>query len=169
MHGDPAYPLEKFLLRAFKGMNSHWECVEWEFGAGCRSYDAFLDPIIRMGLKLCGLRLRGILYKVGVFLTNCRTCCYGDHPFFPSVQTSHCARRHAHNFLLKMTYFTNFWTHYFFVAPLFVRTWTGNGYPGAKIGGHKLSIGGLIYSSHIIDGLTFSYPIICLDYDLVHQ
>ena len=52
---------------------------------------------------------------------------------------------YSHSFLLYTAltiYYSplNFCMHYFFVAPLFVRTWTGNGYPEAKIGGHKLSI-----------------------------
>ena len=85
LYGDPAYPLLPQLIVPYRGANVTQDqhdfnrsmtplriCVEWGFGEVLKTF-AFLDH--RKNMKLF-LQPVGLLYKVAVILTNCRTCLY---------------------------------------------------------------------------------------------
>lgn len=87
IYGDPAYPMSELILKPYcsriltpeqvafnRAMSSVRQAVEWEFGKVIIEF-AFLD--FRKNQKLL-LQHVGQMYKVGVILTNCHTCLYGN-------------------------------------------------------------------------------------------
>ena len=87
VYGDPAYPLRPNLIVPFRAgaltpeqldfngtMSRVRESVEWAFGNILRLF-AFLD--FKKNLKLY-LQPVGKMYIVGVLLTNCHCCLYGN-------------------------------------------------------------------------------------------
>jgi len=87
LYGDPAYPLRPHLQRPHRGLNLTAEqqqqntsmsmvreSVEWQFGKVISLW-AFLDFSKNLKLYLSPV---GRLYRLGVLLTNCHACLYGN-------------------------------------------------------------------------------------------
>eukprot|EP00854_Cymbomonas_tetramitiformis_P009971 gene9971-11807_t len=87
IYGDPAYPISRYLIVGFKGVNlmpdkkalnkfmsSVREAVEWSFGKVLQYY-AYLD--FKKNMKLL-LQPVSQYYKAGVLLSNMHTCLYGS-------------------------------------------------------------------------------------------
>ena len=86
VYGDPAYPLTQYIMRGFKGpmsafqrafskaMSSERETVEWGYALVTANWKLLEGT---WSLKF-GKSPIGLMYAVGVLLTNLHTCEYGN-------------------------------------------------------------------------------------------